>query len=86
MDVADYRWYHKASALLVIVFCIEVGLVLMAAPWSPFWDSNAFLSLTPAWYRFWHNDYARGAVTGIGALNIYVAFAEVHRLRRFAKE
>lgn len=82
----EYRWYHKASALLGIVFCLEIGIFLMAMPWTPYWDGNFFLSIQPGWRQFWNSSYARGAVTGLGALNVYIAFGEVVRLRRFAND
>ncbi len=82
---SEFRWYHKASALLVIILCLEVGLFLVAFPWTEYWETNFFFSFGPGWYRFWQNAYARGAVSGLGALNIYISFVEVFRLRRFAK-
>ncbi len=81
----EFHWYHKASALLVIIFCLEVGLFLIAFPWSEYWETNFFFSFAPGWYQFWQNAYARGAVSGLGALNIYISFQEVFRLRRFAR-
>jgi len=27
------RWYHRVTALLFIVFCLEIGVVLLVFPW-----------------------------------------------------
>src|SRR5258705_2435632 len=35
-----YRWYHKTAALLFIVFCLEIGVVLLVFPWSEYWDRS----------------------------------------------
>jgi hypothetical protein len=79
-----YRWYHILSALLFILFCLEVGLYLLIFPWTDYWESNFFAALIPEWYRHWSNPYVRGAVSGVGALNVYISLIEIFRLRRFA--
>ena len=80
-----YRWYHKTAALLLIVFCLEIGVVLLVFPWSDYWDNNFFSTWIPKLHDFWDNSYVRGAVSGLGIANIYIAFGELFRLRRFSK-
>ena len=80
-----YRWYHKMSAVLFITFCLEVGFFLMVFPWTDAWESNYFSTVVPEWRRFWENMYVRGAVSGVGAVNLYISFVETFRLKRFAK-
>jgi hypothetical protein len=80
-----YRWYHKMSAVLFATFCLEIGLFLLIFPWTEYWDSNYFSSLMPEWHTWWENPYVRGAVSGIGIVNLYVSFIEIFRLRRFAR-
>jgi len=81
-----YRWYHKASALLFIVFCLEVGVVLLVFPWSEYWDNNFFANWIPMTRELWDNSYVRGAVSGLGIVNIFISFSELFRLRRFSKQ
>ena len=81
-----YRWYHKASALLLIVFCLEVGVVLLVFPWLEYWDNNFFSNWIPKLHGYWDNSYVRGAVSGLGVANIIIAFGELFRLRRFSKD
>lgn len=81
----QYRWYHKLSALIFILFCMEVGAFLLLFPWTEWWDHNLFSSLVPEWHRFWQNAYVRGAVSGLGVVNFYISFLEIIRLRRFAR-
>ena len=80
-----YRWYHKLSAVLLITLCTYVGLFLALFPWTYLWDINYFSQVAPAWHEYWGNRYLRGAVSGVGVLNIYLAVVEVFRLRRFSK-
>src|SRR3954469_23791995 len=80
-----YRWYHKMSAVVFITFCLEIGFFLLVFPWTEAWENNYFSSLIPEWHRWWDNMYLRGGVSGIGAVNLYISFVEVFRLKRFAK-
>ncbi len=80
---ARYRWYHKLFSFVVIVACLEIGLFLMLFPWSRYWDDNFFSSFSEGWYHIWSNAYVRGAVSGLGMLNLYISFAEILRLGRF---
>jgi hypothetical protein len=80
-----YRWYHKVSALIFIVFCLELGMFLVIFPWSDFWDRSLFSTLAPEWRLYWDNAYLRGAVSGLGILNVYISLVEIFRLRRFAR-
>jgi hypothetical protein len=84
----EYRWYHKALALALVIFCLEVGIILLILPWSEWWEGNYFSSVAPAWplwKELWNNNYLRGAVSGLGIVNIYISFGELLRLRRFAE-
>lgn len=81
----EYRWYHKMSAVLLITFCLEVGLFLLIFPWTDSWDNNYFTALAPRLRDYWDNMYVRGAISGLGVINLYISLAEVFRLRRFSK-
>ena len=80
-----YRWYHKMSAVLLITFCLEIGFFLVIFPWTEVWENNYFSSLVPEWRQHWDNMYVRGAVSGLGVVNLWISFAEIVRLRRFAR-
>jgi hypothetical protein len=79
------RWYHIAMALIFIVFCMELGMFLVIFPWSEFWDRGFFSSLGPDLRAYWDNAYLRGAVSGLGIVNVYISLMEIFRLRRFAR-
>lgn len=67
---------------------LEVGLLLILIPWSAFWDHNYFADASPIIREAIRNNYVRGAVSGLGLLNLYVALAELADLflRRSADE
>jgi hypothetical protein len=77
-----YPWYQKLSTILLIIFCLELGCFLLVFPWiGEVWENNFFSSLLHSGY--WDNGYFRGAVSGLGAINLYISFVEILRLRRF---
>ncbi len=77
-----YRWHEKLSSALLIIFCLELGCFLLLYPWiGGVWDTNFFSSLVHR--GFWGNAYFRGAVSGLGIVNLYISFTEMVRLRRF---
>lgn len=79
-----YRWYHKLLSLLTAVLIMELGLFLVVYPWFDEWDNSWFSYINPTWDRIWKSAYFKGAVSGLGLVNIFIAFSEVLRLRRFS--
>jgi hypothetical protein len=77
-----YRWFHKVSAVLFITFCLDIGLFLLIFPWTDYWDN--FAAFVRAWRPYLDNMYVRGAISGLGVLNLYISLGEVFRLRRFS--
>lgn len=68
--------------LLIIAVLIELGLLLIVVPWSAYWDRNYFAQTSPLVGAFVTNNYVRGAVTGLGAVNVLAALADLAMLVR----
>ena len=68
------------SRLLVLAYFVEVGLVLLVVPWSPFWGRNYFVDLWPAFEVVTRSNLVRGAVSGLGLINLWAAMAELATL------
>ncbi len=75
-------WYHKFKILLFIVFAFEIGFFLMLFPWLQGWDHTSIPVMIPWLAHVWDNTFFRGAITGLGAVNVYISLLEVGRLRR----
>jgi hypothetical protein len=65
------------TRLVLVIFFLEVGLVLTLAPWSAYWDRNYFAETVPLVHTLMTNNFVRGAVTGLGLVNICAAAADV---------
>ena len=85
----------KLSVIFYIILCLEIGIVLTLLPWVPQgtlglsdWGNNYFL-LYAARKTGMHalqtvvaSGWIRGAVTGVGLLNIGIAFWEIFHFRQ----
>lgn len=66
--------------LLLIALFFEVGIVLSIVPWSVYWDRNYFVESLPFVDALVTNNFVRGAVTGLGLVNLGTAIAELAAL------
>lgn len=90
MTSRTHQFLEKAVALLYVVFCFELGVFLLVFPWLKIWEHSFFSNLGFSlmgqdWERIWDSAWFRGAVSGLGLVNIFISFMEVFRLRRFAE-
>jgi len=63
--------------LIVVAFFFEIGFALLVVPWSSFWDRNYFAELIPTVHAFITNNFVRGAVSGLGLVNIFAGLGEI---------
>jgi hypothetical protein len=85
----------KLSVIFYIILCLEIGIALTVAPWWPQgmwgfgdWGNNYFL-LYAAQKTGIHglqavvaSGWVRGAVSGIGLLNLGIAIWEIFHFRQ----
>ena len=84
----------RLSVIFYIILCLEIGIVLTVLPWVPHgwlglsdWGNNYFLLLAAhkAGYgvqRFVASGWVRGAVSGIGILNLGMGLWELINFRQ----
>lgn len=63
--------------LLLTAFFFEVGLVLVLVPWSTYWERNYFVQALPVLQTLINNDFVRGAVSGLGLVNLLAGLLEI---------
>ncbi|MGE0815218.1 MAG: hypothetical protein AB7O28_25355 [Vicinamibacterales bacterium] len=68
--------------LLLIAVLIELGLLLIVVPWSAYWERNYFAQMFPVVAAIARNNFVRGAVTGLGAVNLLAALTDLAALMR----
>jgi hypothetical protein len=73
------RWHRRVLGFCLIIFAFELGLFLLVFPWLRSWDLNWVPVHSPKFAELWMSPYFRGALSGLGLLNIYIALAEFAR-------
>ena len=68
---------NRLLAVAFILFCLEIGLFLIFVPWSAFWETNFLLSYVPFMRPLVLSNFFRGAVTGLGAVDILFGVQEL---------
>ena len=77
-----FSWQRQVLGFCFALFAIEVGLFLVLFPWRDSWDLNWVPVQNAKLRLLWMSPYFRGAVSGLGLLNIYVGLAELGRQLR----
>jgi hypothetical protein len=76
-------WTPWILRILFALFTYGVGLFLVVFPWTDFWVSNYFQEAVPFLRDAWYEPSFRGAITGLGFINIYIACLQmVYSLRK----
>ncbi len=65
---------NRILRAMTVVLLFEMGALLLYLPWSSFWEQNFFLHRFPWLMPILLHPSTRGLVTGIGVLDILVAF------------
>jgi hypothetical protein len=64
------------KSFLQVLLALDVfllGVLLILVPWMGYWDHNFFLDRYPGLIPFLLHPSMRGAVTGLGALDVLLA-------------
>jgi hypothetical protein len=73
----------KLTLVLFILVCFEIGFLLVFLPWHQSWQDNNFLYLiadavgSPGLRQAILSGWVRGAVTGLGIVNILIGIREI---------
>jgi len=63
---------------LYVIFFVQVGLLLIVLPWWPaFWEHNYFALAYPPLRSVLTNNFVRGAVSGLGFVNLFAGFIDL---------
>lgn len=74
-------WRNRLFLLELIFVCFVVGIILIVAPWTPYWTNNSLLSGFPRVQQFLAYDFVRGLISGLGLADIWLAVSEAVRYR-----
>ena len=70
---------NRAIRVLWILLLFELGVLVAVFPWSPFWERNYFIERFPDLIPYLLNPFLRGAVSGLGLVDILIAGSALRR-------
>jgi hypothetical protein len=77
------RWLVRVELFLRVMLRMYIGLAICYAPWShAFWDQNPIFLQFPNLGAIAANGAVRGLVSGLGLLNLWIAFQDALRRGR----
>jgi len=68
---------RRLLAIAFILFCFEIGVFLVIVPWTVLWEYNFLLDHVPMFRPLMLNNYVRGAVSGLGVIDLFVGLSEL---------
>jgi hypothetical protein len=84
------RFRRRLWTVCFAIFAFEIGMFLVVFPWLDSWSLNHLPSFFPAiqsdFQDLWDEPFLKGAVTGLGLINVYIAFWQVFGLIRTRKQ
>lgn len=76
------RWLERGELFLRVMLRMYIGLAVCYAPWwHTLWDLNPIFQQFPALGSIATTGAARGVVSGLGLLNLWIAFQDAIRHR-----
>ncbi len=76
------RWLQRIELFLRVMLRMYIGLAVCYAPWSQaFWDQNPIFLQYPWLGSIATTGAVRGLVSGLGLLNLWIAFQDAIRHR-----
>ena len=71
------RWLERAELFIRVLLRMWVGVIVCFLPWWPMvWDDNPLFSQHPTLASIATNGAVRGIVSGLGLLNLWIAFRD----------
>lgn len=74
-------WLQRASMIVLVVFCLYVGLLLFLLPWTRYWNENHYLLTWPFLSPLMTSGFLRGFVSGLGLVDVWIGISEVRHYR-----
>ena len=72
-------WHRRILGFCLVIFAFEIGIFLLVFPWLDNWDLSWIPVHSPKLSDLWMSRYFRGALSGLGFLDIYIALGELFK-------
>jgi hypothetical protein len=68
---------RRVMLVVLTLLWLALGMALVVAPWLELWDANYFVYTYPALGLIVRSPYMRGAVTGLGVLDVLLSLEAI---------
>ncbi len=75
------RWMRRIILVLFVMFCLQMGMMLLFRPWTPPWSNNSWLVEHWTIRSIVTNYFVRGLVSGLGLVDIFIGVWEAVNYR-----
>ena len=69
-------WPRRLMLIIFVVFCMEVGIMLVVLPWKQLWTNNPLILRFPALRAILGNYFVRGLFSGLGLVDLWIGIWE----------
>jgi hypothetical protein len=74
-------WRGRTLLVMKVLFFVELGVMLVVVPWTHVWTENAVLTSSVALRAITQSGFFRGAISGLGLINLWIAIADAVEYR-----
>jgi hypothetical protein len=74
-------WVQRLRLVVMVVFCIELGMLLAVLPWTRIWLENTLLASHTELLSLARQNFVRGVISGLGLVDIWIGIAEAVNYR-----
>jgi|SRR5436309_6022695 len=78
---AQPLWMRRVMLVIFVMFCLQMGMMLLFLPWTPPWSSNSWLAEHWMVRSVLTNYFVRGIVSGLGIIDIFIGISEAVNYR-----
>jgi hypothetical protein len=74
-------WLARIWLGVKVILFIQAGMMLLIVPWTPIWERNSLVSTSFGLQELLHSGFVRGAISGLGLINIWIGIADAVNYR-----
>jgi hypothetical protein len=72
-------WLQRLAVAVYVLFCMTLGMALVTLPWIGNWFEDGLVARWPALQHLLQQGFVRGAVSGLGLIDIWLGIIEAVR-------
>lgn len=74
-------WLRRIVLIVFVMFCLQMGMMLLFLPWTPAWSNNPWLAEHWGLRGVLTNYFVRGLVSGLGLIDVFIGISEAVNYR-----